>query len=56
MHLPKLEIPSVRVLLRRQSKLGRCAPADLAVDPCVGDVPAMARRQSRREPQTKADL
>lgn len=46
MHLPKFEIPSVRVLLRRQSKRRRCAPADLVVNPRVGDVPAVAGRQA----------
>lgn len=56
MHLPKSEIPSVRVLLRGQPKRGRCSPADIAVDPRAGHVPAVAGGQAGRKPETEASL
>ncbi len=55
-HLPKFEIPSVRVLLRGQPKRGRCASANLVVDPGAGHVPVVARGRAGREPETEAGL
>ena len=56
MHLPKLEVPSVRVLVRGQSKRSARAPADLVIDPRVSDFLVMASRQIDREPKTEAGL